>query len=127
MEPILGVHEKQMETTFRMKEKQTEPNSDSAEKNAVPAKPVLDEFVREEHIPAGLYRREKDEICRGSTDKVDREIEKLKRKKEELEASLNTETDETRKKELESKLAQVERELRQKDNDAYRRQRSVFS
>lgn len=139
MEPISGIHERQMQPIFRMKEKEAENNGS--------VKPVVDEFIREEHTSAGLYRVEKDEdgnpkihfddpdraagkndeICKGSTDKVDREIEKLKQKKEELEANLNTETDETKKKELESKLAQVERELRQKDNDTYRRQHMVFS
>ncbi len=69
----------------------------------------------------------KAEICRGSTDKVDREIEKLKKKREELERQINSETDETRLKELNKKLARVESELRLKDNDAYRRQHTVFS
>ncbi len=69
----------------------------------------------------------KAEICRGSTDKVDREIEKLKKKREELERQINSETDETKLKGLKKKLAQVEGELRQKDNDAYRRQHTEFS
>ncbi len=63
----------------------------------------------------------KAESCTGSTDKVDREIEKLKKKQEELERQINSETDDAKIKELERKLAQVESELRQKDNDAYRR------
>lgn len=67
------------------------------------------------------------ETCTGNTDKVDREIEKLKKKKEQLERQINSETDEAKKKGLEAKLAQVENELRQKDNDAYRRQHTVFS
>ena len=69
----------------------------------------------------------KAETCTGNTDQVDREIERLKKKKEQLERQINSETDETKKKELESKLSQVETELRQKDNDAYRRQHTVFS
>ena len=69
----------------------------------------------------------KAETCTGSTDAVDREIEKLKKKKEELERQINSETDDTKIKELEKKLAQVESELRQKDNDTYRRQHSTFS
>lgn len=63
----------------------------------------------------------------GNTDKVDREIEKLKKKKQELEQQLNTETDEAKSKELERQLAQVERELKQKDNDTYRKQHSTFT
>ena len=67
------------------------------------------------------------ETCTGNTDQVDREIEKLKKKKEQLERQISSETDETKKKGLEAKLSQVENELRQKDNDAYRRQHTIFS
>lgn len=69
----------------------------------------------------------KAETCTCSTDAVDREIEKLKKKQEELKRQINSETDDTKIKELEKKLAQVESELRQKDNDTYRRQHSTFS
>jgi len=70
---------------------------------------------------------DKAESCTCNTDKVDREIEKLKKKQEELERQINSETDDTKVRELESKLAQVESELHQKDNDTYRRQHSTFS
>lgn len=70
---------------------------------------------------------QKAETCTGSTDKVDREIEKLKKKQEELKRQINAETDDARIQELEEQLAQVEGELRQKDNDAYRRRHTVFS
>lgn len=63
----------------------------------------------------------KAEVCRGSTDKVDREIESLKKKKEALEQQIAAETDEAKIENLENKLKQVEGELRRKDNDAYRR------
>ena len=69
----------------------------------------------------------KEEKCVGNTDAVDREIRKLKEKKEKLEAKLDQETDETKRESLERQLAQVENELRQKDNDAYRRQHTVFT
>ena len=69
----------------------------------------------------------KAETCTGNTDQVDREIERLKKEKEQLERQINSETDEAKKKGLEAKLAQVENELSQKDNDAYRRQHTVFS
>lgn len=61
------------------------------------------------------------------TGKVDREIEKLKKKRQELEQQLHTETDEARIRTLERQLAQVERELKQKDNDTYRKQHSSFT
>ena len=68
---------------------------------------------------------DKVESC--NTDAVDREIEKLKKKQEELKRQINSETDDTKIKELEKKLAQVEQELRQKDNDAYRRQHAKYT
>ncbi len=97
--------------------------------------------------PSGLYRLGQDEDgrkkvffddpekagrpaekCKGSTDKVDREIRELKEKKKELEQQIKSASgDEEKVKELESKLAQVERELSRKDNDTYRRQHSTFS
>ncbi len=86
-------------------------------------KPRRDEYIPEETKEPGNNV----ERCTGSTDKVDREIEKLKREKQELEQRLNTETDEARIKDLKTKLAQVERELRQKDNDTYRRQHASYT
>lgn len=68
------------------------------------------------------------EVCVGNTDKVDREIEKLKEKKRELEQQIQSASGDERKiQELEKKLAQVEQELSQKDNDTYRKQHSEFS
>ena len=68
------------------------------------------------------------EVCIGNTDKVDREIEKLKEKKRELEQQIRSASGDERKiRELEKKLTQVEQELSQKDNDTYRKQHSEFS
>lgn len=92
------------------------------EDQARPAEPRRDEYIPE--------RKDKDkrtERCTGDTGKVDREIEKLKRKRAELEQRLNTERDEAKREDLERQLAQVEAELRQKDNDGYRRRNTVFS
>ena len=72
-------------------------------------------------------KKDKGETWECNTDKVDREIEKLKKKQQELEQRLNTETDEAKIKDLERQLAQVERELKQKDNDTYRRQHAVYT
>ena len=85
----------------------------------------------EEPDPAGQGAKgperdkDKDEVWECNTDKVDREIEKLKKKQQELEQRLGTETDEAKIKDLERQLAQVERELQQKDNDTYRRQHAA--
>lgn len=112
-----------------------------------PLKPAMDEYVpSEKPEPSGRYRPGRDEdgqpkiyfdgpdkeekeesSCTCNTDRVDREIEKLKSKMEALEQRLNTETDEAKVKDLEKQLAQVERELREKDNDTYRRSHADFS
>lgn len=68
------------------------------------------------------------EKCVTNTDKVDREIEKLKEKKQQLEQQLQSASgDEKKTRELEAKLAQIESELSKKDNDTYRQQHSEFS
>ena len=74
-------------------------------------------------------RREDDaEEVTGNTDAVDREIEKLKKQKQQLEQQIRKASgDEEKIKELEKKLAQVESELSQKDNDTYRRQHAVVT
>ena len=57
-----------------------------------------------------------------NTDKVDREIEKLKQTQAQLEQKIAAAGGQKDKEILEKQLAQVEAELRQKDNDTYRRQ-----
>ena len=72
-------------------------------------------------------KKDKGETWECNTDKVDREIEKLKKKQQELEQRLNSETDEAKIKDLEHQLAQVEQELKQKDSDTYRRQNAAYT
>ena len=104
---------------------------DDPERAADAPKQPEDDPEAEEPDPAGQgakgpeRKKDKDEVWEANTDKVDREIEKLKKKKEELEQRLNTETDEAKIKDLERQLAQVDRELMQKDNDTYRRQHTT--
>lgn len=76
---------------------------------------------------SGKTPQKKTEKCTANTDKVDREIEKLKKKKKELEQKAAAETDPEKAERLKSQLAQVERELKQKDNDGYRRSHTVFT
>lgn len=119
-------------------------------------KPAVDEYVPEEkEEPSGRYWLGRDddggpkvcfdapaedrkavgpkaperkaETCVGNTDDVDREIRMLKKKRDQLEQQLGREKDVARREDLERELSQVERELRQKDNDTYRRQHSKFS
>lgn len=103
-----------------------DPASSRAEGTpGVPEKPEKDEKPEAPGKAAG--KGGKEEKCTGSTDEVDREIKRLKEKKEKLEAKLGREADETKREALERQLAQVENELRRKDNDAYRRQHAKFT
>lgn len=106
-----------------------------------------DEYISSEEAvtkPSGLYRLEQDKDgnkkvffddpkkqakkCTTDTDKVDKEIKKLKEKKQQLEQQIKSASgDKNKLRELEKKLAQVESELSQKDNDTYRRQNAVVS
>lgn len=82
----------------------------------------------DEYIPgAGKQKPKKAEKCTADTSKVDREIERLKKKKGQLEKQIHSAKDEKKIKALEKELQQVEKELQQKDNDGYRRQHTVFS
>ena len=73
-------------------------------------------------------QRKPAENCVANTDKVDREIKKLKEEKQQLEQQIRSASgDETKIRELEKKLARIENELSQKDNDAYRKQHTVIS
>ena len=83
------------------------------------------------------------EKCVTNTDKVDREIRKLKEEKRQLEQQIRSASGdeapfghlsmpsgnnkENKIRGLEKKLAQVENELSQKDNDTYRRQNASVS
>lgn len=68
------------------------------------------------------------EKCTTNTDKVDREIKKLKEQKQQLEQQIKAASgDEEKVKELEKKLSQVEAGLSRKDNDTYRQQNAVIS
>ena len=104
---------------------------DDPERAANAPKQPEDTPEAEEPDPAGQGakgpegEKDKDEVWEGNSDKVDREIEKLKKKQQELEQRRNTETDEAKIKDLERQLAQVDRELMQKDNDTYRRQHTT--
>lgn len=70
----------------------------------------------------------KSEVCTTNTDQVDAEIKKLQREKERLMAQYGKASgDEKQEEELKKKIAQVDMELRVKDNDAYRRQNAVIS
>ena len=79
--------------------------------------------------PPKVSQDEKAETCTTNTDKVDREIEKLKEERDQLEQQIRTtkDPDKAEGRDLKRQLAQLENELRQSDNDAYRRQNAVIS
>lgn len=68
------------------------------------------------------------ETCTGDTGKVDREIEKLKEQQKQLRQQIQSAAGDKKKvQELQRKLAKVESELSQKDNETYRRSNTNFS
>ncbi len=79
------------------------------------------------NAPEKAEPERKAEICICDTGKVDRELEKLKKRQSELKQSFATEANPARRQDLEKKLNQVERELEQKDNDTYRRQHASYT
>ena len=132
--------ERLQEEREKAKEAQKEQGAgDKSEGISVP----IDEYISSKQSgsrPSGLYRMGQDENgnpkvlyddpkkCTTNTDKVDREIRKLKEQKQQLEQKINAAAgDEEKVKELEKKLSQVEGELSKKDKDTYRRQNAVFS
>lgn len=77
-------------------------------------------------VKSGSRKDDVEEVT-GNTDAVGREIEKLKKRKQQLEQQIKAASgDEEKIKELENKLSQIEAELSQKDNDTYRRQNAVI-
>ena len=77
--------------------------------------------------PSRPEKEEKEDTVTCDTGRVDREIEALKKRREQLKRRLESAADSDEAQRLEQKLAQVERELAQKDNDAYRRQNADYS
>ncbi len=72
-------------------------------------------------------KTEKANVYHVNTDKVDREIEKIKNKKKELInqiSRLSASDDIERTQKLKAELARIESELSMKDNDAYRKANS---
>jgi len=124
MEPISGmisdaIHAPSTAPAVREPPQVQQPEDAAQSRRITPA--------RDEYVPEKKFSGDKAEKCTGNTDKVDREIEKLKKTREALERQINLETDDAKIRELERKLAQVESELRQKDNDTYRRQHAAFN
>jgi len=152
MEPVSGMISSAVHAPSTAAGVKAPPEVQQSEDKTAPITPARDEYVPEEkREPSGRYWRGRDEAGQPkvyfddpdqdekkasggkaerltcNTDQVDREIEKLKQKREELERRLHSETDDARIAELEKELARIESELRQKDNDTYRRQQAVIN
>lgn len=69
-------------------------------------------------------RLPKKDLMTASTDKVDAEIAQLKNRRAQLMKKISSQEPNEN---LQRQLTQLENELRQKDNDAYRRQHAQFS
>lgn len=119
---------------------------ESKESPARSAAPACDRYTPgdpAERQPIGLYElvpdeedrptlrfdapEDKAEQCTTNTDRVDWELEQLREKREELEQQLRGAGSPEQAERLNKQLAQVENELRQKDNDSYRRQQAVVT
>lgn len=145
MDGIIGLAQS-MAPVFRAAEAAPVREAESRPQST-PAKPApdLDEYVpEEEHTPSGLYWLGKDEdgspkvffddpegkpaeTCTTDTGKVDRELERLRHRREALARQVETQADPSKAQKLEQELARVGAELAQKDNDTYRRQHAVIS
>lgn len=125
----------------------------SAQKEAAPARapaPDYDEFVPEDKTGlehSGFYEpvsgedgpglrfdapedeakpSDKAEQTTMNTDRVDRELEKLRAEQEKLSGQLRSASPEDAEK-LQKRLSRIQNELRQKNTDAYRRAHAVIS
>jgi len=101
-----------------------EPLSEAAPRRITPA---YDEYVPGEKKAPRPAEPEKAERCTADTGEVDREIERLRDRRRRLEEALRTAQDPAEAEKLNRELARLEQELRQKDTDAYRRQKAEFS
>lgn len=90
---------------------------------------IFDDPLERDNTSNGVKpvdKEDKSETYTTNTDSVNKEIEKLKEEKKQLQQQiLSSNGDEEKKDELERKLDQIESELSQKDNDSYRRQNAV--
>lgn len=103
------------------------------------AAPDYDEYIpsgekpeepdSDKQVPSGKKpEKPEEEKCTANTDKVDAEIERLRKARETLQRQIQQAADDPDKcAQLEQKLAQVERELTLKDNDSYRKQHAVYT
>lgn len=140
-----NIQNKKIEEAKEEKKVEEEKQRKQAEDSKSPNRLTRDTYTPEEEpLSAGLYDKDgkvdppkssapakksaEEERCTGNTDEVDREIEKLKKKKAQLKQEIaQTKDDPDRQEDLKKQLSQVEEELKRKDNDTYRRQHAKFT
>ena len=84
--------------------------------------------VRENADPAKDKKNEdKFTVTTVNTDKVDRELNTLKEKKQDLEQSIIRQNDPWKRRQLERSLKRLSSEITRRDNDAYRRRHADVS
>lgn len=91
-------------------------------------KKAAPEKSEEDGAPKEAPNAPEKEKCTADTSAPDKEIKRLREKKQQLEQQLRSACgNESKVRELERKLAQTEYELSEKDNDNYRRQHTKFT
>lgn len=103
-----------------------ETTPDTPARPAAEEEPAAGEKPAEGEKPAKEENPAEEERCTVNTDRVDREIKRLKEQKAALARQLQRTQDPARQQQLGQRLEQVEAELQQKDNDAYRRQHAEY-
>ncbi len=114
--PEIKFDDPQMTDAKNKESEKAEPESKSPE-----------EKEPEKSEPDKSEPKKKSESCTANTDKVDKEIERLKEKQKQIEQKLRAEDDERKTEQLKKQLDSVTRELSRKDCDSYRRSRTEFS
>lgn len=99
---------------------------DEPARPAAEEEPAAGEKPAEREKPAKEENPAEEERCTVNTDKVDREIKRLKEQKADIAQQMQRTQDPARQRQLGQWLEQIEAELRQKDNDAYRRQHAEY-
>ena len=140
-----AAQDKKIEEAKKAKEEKEEKQRNQAEGSESPGKLTRDTYTPEETpLSMGIYDKDgktdspkasapagksaEEKTATANTDEVDREIEKLKKKKAQLKQEIAQTKDAPDKQEdLKKQLSQVEEELRRKDNDAYRRQHAKIT
>ena len=103
------------------------PEVQKAHSPAAPAEAADEQRIVPEERAFDRYEPEdRAEITVCDTGKVDQELENLRKGQEQLEEQLRSAAPEQAE-DIRQQLEQINRELAQKDNDAYRRQHAVFS